>query len=152
MSLLPRSTFQHAQNYKTNTDYISKLNQKYDKAVQKECKVEIEAYNKAVSALQNKMQTISQTSAHADYVKAVRKAERDAFNSLFQIEKDARKCINSIQSNDSLSTEEKKKEIGKVSDLIAEAIMDKDDYNKLKEIQKQLASSELPVSRIHILQ
>jgi hypothetical protein len=149
MSLLPRSTFQHAQKYKANTTYITKLNQKYDNAVQKECSVEIEAYNKAVSTLQNKMKTISQTSAHKEYVRAVQKAEQDAFHSLFQIEKDARKCINSIQTNESLNTEEKKKQINEISDLIAQAIMDKDDYNKLKEIQQQLTGSE---SRIVILQ
>ena len=151
MSLLPQSTFKQAQIFKNTTNYIRKLNEKYDSAVQKECSAELETYNKAVSALQKKLHAISETSAHKSYVKNLQEMQQKSVSSLLQIEKDARKCIRGIQTNDKLSFEEKQKQISEISDLIAEAIMDEGDYEKLKQIQKQLTKKDEMV-RIVMLQ
>ena len=150
MSLLPASTFEQAKKYKENSEYVSKLSKKFENAIERECATEIEAYKKAAEVLQQKLKRVSQTDTFKRQAQNLRNAEENANRALVQIERDVCKCINAIQKQD-ISVEEKKEKIKEVSDIVAQALMNQEDYAQLKKIQEQLSKVE-NTSRIVLLQ
>lgn len=150
MSLLPASTFHQAKKYKEHSEYASKLSKKFENAIERECATEIEAYKKAAEVLQQKLKRISQTDTFKHQTQNLKNAEENANRALVQIERDVGKCINAIQKQD-ISVEEKKEKIKEVSDIVAQALMNQEDYAQLKKIQEQLSKVE-NTSRIVLLQ